>query len=285
MSPRIAHSLLVAALVAVGGSAAGADRVGPSSAGAGGSASDVPPELVGVDVEEKPGAVLPLDLGFRDDSGAPVRLRDLIARGKPVIVTFNYSNCPMLCSTQLGGLVETLGAMRWSVGEEFDVITVGLDPEESHRQAFDTKLGYLERYDRERADLGWHFLTGDEASIRALADSVGFGYRYHEERAEYLHPATLILASPMGQVSGYLYGVSYDPEELQGALATALVGGTSEATRKFILSCFHYEAPTGFAAVAMKAMRYGGVLFVVGLIAAFGVARARRKAQDASSGE
>lgn len=285
MSRSLVHSLVVAALVAAGGGVASADRVAPSSAGAGGSASDVPPELVGVDVEEKLGATLPLDLAFRDETGAPVRLRDFFADGKPVILTFNYSSCPMLCSTQLGGLVQTLTELKWSAGDQFRILTIGLDPAETHRQAFETKLGYLDRYRRDGADLGWHFLTGDEASIRALADSVGFGYRYHEERGEYLHPAALILASPMGQVSSYLYGVAYEPKELGSALAIAQVGGTSEATKKFILSCFHYEAPTGFAAVAVKVMRYGGLLFVVGLIAAFGVAHSRRKTRHASSGE
>lgn len=250
------------------------------------AAEDAPEEIEGVEITEKLGTALPMDLLFRDATGAPVRLGDLFGDGKPVILTFNYSNCPMLCSVQLGGLVDALRQMQLTAGKEFRIVTVGLDPTETHERAFDTKLGYLERYGREGADLGWRFLGGHEASIRGLAEAVGFGYRRHPENGDYLHPAAFLVITPKGQVSTYVYGVSFDPKKLSALLATAAFGGTSESTEKFLLTCFHYEATEGAAGVAVKVMRYGGLTFVVGLIAAFGAFGAkRRRSRRTSSGE
>jgi protein SCO1/2 len=246
-----------------------------------------PRELENVEVREKLGATLPLELEFKDETGAPVRLKDIFSTDEtPVILTFNYSDCPMLCSVQLGGLVESMREMEWTVGSEYRIVTVLLDPTETHRKAMDTKMKYLERYQRpDVADKGWHFLTGSEESIRALAASVGFGYRYYEK--EYLHPAVLMSVSPGGVVSGYLYGVKYDPEELERHLKVASIGGTSQAAQKFLLSCYHYEKPEGAGAQAMTVMRYGGLIFVVGLatlLGFFGFRRARRGvSQDAGS--
>ncbi len=184
----------LAVLCALSGPA-GADPVRP-----GGRADEAPPpEMVGVEVVEKLGASLPLHLTFDDETGAPIELASLFGDGKPVILTFNYSNCTVLCSVQLGNLVHTLGKMKESAGVEFRIITVGLNPMEGHKRAMATKLRYLERYERPTADEGWRFLTGTEASIRTLARAIGFGYRLDPKTGDYLHPAALILGQPCRQ--------------------------------------------------------------------------------------
>ncbi len=235
-----------------------------------------PQELENVEVREKLGTTLPKDLEFRDETGAPVKIGDYFGKETtPVILTFNYSNCLMLCSVQLGGLLDAMLEMESTVGKDFRIITVSLDPAETHRKAMDTKVHYLERYNRpEEADAGWHFLTGDAESIRALADSVGFQYRYHEK--EYLHPAVLMPVSPAGVVSGYVYGVKFETSELERVLKVAAVGGTSEAAQKFLLACYHYEKPEGNGATAVSLMRYGGLAFVVCLFTLFGILWFRR---------
>jgi len=244
---------------------------------------EAPPELEGVTLTEKLRAALPMQRRFKDDSGAPVTLEDYFQDGLPVILTFNYSNCPMLCSVQLGGLVKTLNDMKWKAGVHFRILTIGLDPKETHRKAHDTKMSYLARYPAESADLGWTFLTGDEKDITAVAEAVGFGYRYFAARGEYLHPAALTVISPRGRVSGYLYGVAYEASDLRAALEAAAIESTSEATEKFLLSCFHYESPKGFAGTALRVMRYGGLVFVFGLVAVFGAYRVRSRRRELDS--
>jgi protein SCO1/2 len=260
MGSPFLHSGLsaIVALCAYGTSAA-ADRM-----------EKLPAELVDVTLTEKPKSQLPLDRPLVDERGKTIALGDLFGT-KPVILTFNYSNCPMLCSVQLGGLVDTMLNMDWNIGENFDVITISLDPDEGTARARETKSRYLERYDRQGADEGWRFLTGKEADIKAIAEAVGFGYRYHAGRKEYLHPAVITLVSPRGVVSGYMAGVQYDPIELRDKLVVAGVGDISERLTQFILSCYHYEATTGNGAIVQKVMRYGGLVFVFGFVGALAI--------------
>ncbi len=247
-----------------------------------GRAEPLPEELEGVTIVEKLGDQVPLDLTFRDETGRAIRLGDLFETGQPVILTFNYSNCPMLCSVQLGGLVEALVEMPLSAGAQFKIITVGLDPKETPKRAAETKASYLDRYPRATADKGWRFLTGDEASVRALADAVGFGYTYYPKRAEYLHPAAFMVLSPAGKVTNYTYGVSYQPADVVRVLTAAAVGESVESAQKFILSCYHYIGDAVYARRAEAAMRYAGIGFVAlfgGLLGALAWRRRHRAAE------
>lgn len=266
------HSAVLLSLLLVGsGVANAADRMEPT-----------PVELEAVDVQEKLGADLPLDAAFVDENGKPVQLADYIG-SKPIILTFNYSNCPMLCSVQLGGLVDAMLQMQWDLGTQYEIITISLDPNESASRAQDTKANYLERYTRKGAAEGWHFLRGSQESIERVAEAVGFGYHYFEPRAEYLHPAVLILVSPQAHVSTYIYGTLYDPIVLRDKLVGAAVGETSEALARFILSCYHYSAPKGNGAIVAKIMRYGGLVFVFGFVGALAMFGRRRAHEQATA--
>ncbi len=265
LSARTYSALCALALVGVlVNDATAADRIEPT-----------PAELESVDVQEKLGASVPLSTEFIDADGKPVRLADVIG-SKPVILTFNYSNCPMLCNVQLGGLVNTMTQMDWNIGSQFDVITISLDPSETSERAAETRDRYIEQYGREGAFENWTFLTGTKEDIDAVANAVGFGYTYHEGRKEYLHPAVLTLVSPRGKVSTYIYGVSYDPTDLRDKLLLAGIGETSEAAAKFILSCYHYDAPTGNGAIVANIMSVGGLVFVLGSVGALAIWRRRR---------
>tara|TARA_R110002096_G_scaffold171490_4_gene344516 strand:+ start:149856 stop:150734 length:879 start_codon:yes stop_codon:yes gene_type:complete len=254
----------LALLGALIGDVAAADRIEPT-----------PAELESVDVQEKLGASVPLSTEFVDADDKTVRLADVIG-SKPVILTFNYSNCPMLCSVQLGGLVNTMTEMDWDIGSQFDVITISLDPSETREQAAKTRDRYIEQYGREGAFENWTFLTGTKENVDAVTNAVGFGYTYHEGRKEYLHPAVLTLVSPRGKVSTYIYGVSYDPNNLRDKLLLAGIGETSEAAARFILSCYHYDAPTGNGAIVANIMSVGGLVFVIGFAGAIAIWRRRQ---------
>ena len=246
----------------------------------GGRADEMPPEIQDVDIVEKLGGELPLGVSFRDEDGRPIVLGDLFEVGVPVIVTFNYSDCPMLCSVQLGGLVDALRGMDLRPGRQFRIVTVTLDPTESPELASQTKAQYLERLDDgDEVGEGWHYLTGSQTSIEALADAVGFEYEYSVERNEYFHPPAIVFASPSGTVSSYLYGVRYEPDDVTQGVTSAALGDTRESAEQFILSCFVFDGSGGHAATAFQIMRMSGIGFVLlagGLAAMYAIKQSRK---------
>lgn len=224
-------------------------------------AEPLPGQLEGVGIEERLGAQVPLDLVFTAEDGRRVRLGELITGERAVLLTLVYFRCPMLCGLVLNGLVDALKELRLTAGKNFDIVTASIDPLETPTLARLKKQAMLREYGRPEAAAGWSFLTGDETSIRALAQSVGFGYRWVEERNEYAHAAAVMVLTPDGRVSRYLYGVLYEPRTVRLALAEAGVGTVASASERFLLYCFHYDANQGrFVVAARNIMRLGGVV-------------------------
>jgi protein SCO1/2 len=219
----------------------------------------LPRRLVGVDVKEHLAAPVPMDLGFADENGRPVTLKDYFDGRVPVILTMNYSNCPMLCSLQLTALVEGLKKVEWTAGREFRMVTVSYDPTETVELAHRTKARYLAQYARPGAEDGWHFLHGSQNNVQALAKALGITYSYNEARKEYVHPATVILSTPSGKIDRYLYGIDYPEKTLRLSLVESSEGKIGTTIDQLILFCFHYDANEGrYAPVARNIMRAGG---------------------------
>ena len=245
-----------------------------------------PPELKGVDVIEHPNAQVPLELPFVDSQGDPVTLGQLFDGQRPVILTLNYSNCPMLCSLQLNGLFDALKAMQWDIGDAFQMITVSIDPLETPERAALTKRKYLKSYGRPGSQAAYHCLTGREEQIRTLADTVGFGYVYDRETNQYLHMAATFICTPDGRVSRYLYGVEYDPQTLKLSLLEAAEGKIGSSMDRVVLYCFQYDAESGrYGPSAYNLMRLSGVLtvFVFGCLLLWYWRREARKLPPARS--
>lgn len=223
-------------------------------------------EEVGVD--EKLNALLPLDLVFIDSSGRETRLGDVFQAGRPFILSLNYSDCPMLCQLQLTGLVNSLRDLRWDVGDAFDVISVSIDPLETPTRARQSKQRYVREYGRASTAAGWHFLTGSQEAIDQLTDTVGFRYRYVPERGEYAHAAVIMVCSPNGRVSRYLYGVDYPPATLKTALVEAGEGKIGTTLDRVLLYCFHYDPSTGrYAPTAIRVMQLGAAITMATIFA------------------
>lgn len=223
---------------------------------------DAPPaRLKGLDVEEHLSRPLPLGLEFTDTSGRRVALADYVRGERPVIFTLNYSDCPMLCSLQLSGLATALRSLDRKLGADFDIVTVSLNPLESPERARETAQRYHGEAGQPTAAAGWHFLTGTEQNIQALAHALGIGYGYNEARKEYVHPAALVISTPSGRISRYLYGIEYVPKTLSLSLVEAAEGKIGSSVDRLILYCFHYDETEGrYAPVAMNIMRVGGGL-------------------------
>ncbi|MEZ5988609.1 MAG: SCO family protein [Planctomycetota bacterium] len=231
----------------------------------------------GVGIDEKLGTRVPLDLAFRDEAGAALRLGDLFRPGRPVLLTLNYSDCPMLCSLQLNGLAKGLHELAWSAGAEFLVVTVAIDPKETFMRAAKTAARYREAYGRPGAEAGWRFLTGDQPSITALADAVGFRYKLEPETGIFYHQAAAMLLSPDGKVCRYLYGIEYPARDLRLGITEAGEGTVGTVLDKAILYCFPYDPDANsYAPAAIRLMKLGGAAFLVLCAGVFVVVRIRK---------
>ena len=229
-------------------------------------------EVAAVGVVERLGAPVPLAGAFTDSEGRPVRLGD--RAGRPLLLSFNYTSCPRLCGLQLGGLARGLKEAGWA-GEGFDVATVSIDPSEKREQM----ARYRQAMVREAGggpgvEQGWRFLRGSQADVDALADAVGFKYRYDPKTGEYQHQATLVVVTPDGRVSGYLHGITYAPGALRTAVDRAASGGVATVAEQrslggFLLTCMGFD-PADPAPLALKVMRAGGVLAMAFLITFLG---------------
>lgn len=225
-----------------------------------------PERLGGVDIQEHPNRELPLALSFTDTRGQVVSLSRYVNGQRPVIFSLNYSDCPMLCSLQLSGLATALGKLDRRLGHDFEIVTVSLNPLETSERARQTEVRYEGEVGRPDAVGAWHFLTGTKQNIDALAEALGVRYGYNEKRKEYVHPAALIISTPNGRISRYLYGIEYHPKTLSLSLVEAAEGKIGTSVDRLILYCFHYDESEGrYAPVAMNIMRVGGSLTVLAL--------------------
>lgn len=216
--------------------------------------------------EQNLDAQLPLETPLRDEEGRPVTLRDFFGKKKPVVLVFVYFECPMLCKVELNGLVRNLRTLSLSAGKEFDIVTVSIDPRETPKLATVKKRNYLNWYDRAGAENGWHFLTGEEPAIKRLTGVAGFRYAYDEKNDQYAHPAGLIVATPEGRISRYVYGVDFPASALRWALVEASAGKVGTPVDKILLMCFHYDPATGrYSFAIMSALRILGSATVLAL--------------------
>jgi protein SCO1/2 len=250
-------------------------------------AQEVPPGarkpafLDGVGIDQKLGSQVPLDLTFTDEHGKLVRLGDYFdGKKKPVILCLVYYKCPnTYCSLELNDLSRGMnGLSTLSAGDDYQVVTVSFDPREGPEEALDKKETYLQSYKRAHADQGWHFLTGDQASIAKLADAVGFHFKYDQKFEQYLHPSGVMVLTPTGLVSRYFFQIDYDMKDLRLSLEEASGNRIGSLTDQILLYCFHYDPATGkYSFRIVQAMQLGAVL-TMGALGAFWFAMSRREA-------
>lgn len=239
----------------------------------------LPPMLEGVGVDEKIGRNIDLSLTFIDESGYPVPLSKFFNQGRPVILNLVYYKCPMLCNLVLNGQVAALREIPWTPGNEFDVVTISIDPTEGFDLAREKKAYYLGSYDKPAP--GWHFLVDHENHAKRLAESIGFHYRYDGKIEQYAHASAIMLLTPEGRMSRYLYGIRYKARDLRLALTEASEGKGKFTIEKLLLFCYHYDPASGsYTLFAKNIMRAGGSLTVLALgivLAAFWRRERRRE--------
>lgn len=224
-------------------------------------------QLRGVEVIQKIGDKLPLDVPFVDDNGRTVTLARYFKPGVPVLLTLNYSDCARNCSLQLTDLARALREMEWRPGREFTIVTISIDPKEDYKRARQSKIRYLgESTSGREVDAGWHFLTSsDEANARRVAEAVGYHYRFDAETGQYLHKNAMFLVTGQGVISHYVSSLGYEASFLQGYLQASAEGRlgspVSDDGTGFGLNCFAMEYTDNIGRAYLMMRIGGGAVF------------------------
>jgi protein SCO1 len=226
------------------------------------AANLTPNDLSRVKFEQHPGLQISRDLTFRSENGHSLKLGELLGK-RPIILVLGYYRCPMLCTMINDGLINALANLQANVGADFDVVEVSIDPTETPAAAAEKKKIYLRRYGRAGAADGWHCLVGDQKSIAQIADEVGYRYAYDPEIRQYAHPSGVVVLTPGGKVSRYVFGVTFSATELRDAIAAAKEGKSDSVFSQIFLLCYHYNPITGkYGHLILSILRVGSAGFV-----------------------
>ncbi|MCA9138854.1 MAG: SCO family protein [Planctomycetales bacterium] len=230
----------------------------------------VPPEALGITVVQNLGETIPTNLPLTDSQGRPIKTGYIFNGKLPTIVTLNYSDCPMLCSIQLTKLTESLNQLDLKINEDFQILTVSIDPKETTKRAAETKAKYLMNLPNQpQAEQGWTFATAKQPIITKLADTLGFKYRYDAANKQYNHPAMLAFVSPTGVITRYSLSIDFPPDQVKLALVEAGEGNVGSSVDQFILWCYSYDPNSNsYTPHAWRIMRLCGAGFVGLMLAA-----------------
>jgi protein SCO1/2 len=231
-------------------------------------ANGLPDPLKEIGIEQRLGEGLPLGAAFKDENGEAVKLGDYFGKERPAIIALVYYECPMLCNQVLNGLTGTLKGISFDAGREFDVIAISFDARENDKPdlAGNKKASYMERYGRPGTEAGWHFLTGEQASIDAVTKAVGFTYEWDEKSSQFAHASGIMIATPEGKLSHYFYGIDYAPRDVKLGLVESAENEVGGVTDQLMLYCFHYDPSTGkYGLAVLRLMRAAAIFTLLGM--------------------
>jgi protein SCO1 len=224
-----------------------------------------PPNLNGIGIEQRLNAQIPLDMTFRDESGASVQLRSFFG-SKPVVLAPVYYRCPMLCSQILSGVVAGLRPLSMKPGRDFNVVAISFDPADTPAEAMLKRTQYSHSYSSRAGVNGWHFLVGSQAAITPVMQAIGFHYRWDPVHKMFIHASGVMIATPEGRVARYLYGVEYEPKDLKLSLVEASHNRIGSAVDQILLFCYHYDPKTGkYGAVVLGSLKIGAIFILIAM--------------------
>lgn len=240
-----------------------------------------PPAVAAVDIDENLGGRIPLDLTFTGSDRRPTTLRALFDGQRPVVLVLAYYRCPMLCDLVLRGISHGLHQLGWEPGRDYRGLTVSIDPHDTPGVAHLKQDAVLQAIGQTgpSAERAWPFLVGAQPAIHALADAVGFRYAYDPRSQQFAHPAVVMILTPDGRISRYLYGVNPRLLDLRLALTEAAGGRVGTIVDRVLLTCFHFDPTTRRYGFYISAVLKGGASCALLAVGAFLAVLWRRDAR------
>jgi protein SCO1 len=244
------------------------DNVGQSSNG-------LPPALVNVGFDPQLEAQIPLDTPFVDEYGKAVTLRDYSGK-KPIVLTFVYLSCPMLCNQVEETLVGSLKMISFNPGTDYEVVFISFDSTDTPDAALRKKHEAMSRFARPATEPGWHFLTGSKESIDAVTKAANFRFTYDPKTSLFAHASGILLLTPDGRISRYFFGVDYPSSNVRLGLVDASAGKIGTPVDHILLFCYQYDPSKGrYSATILSVIRMGGVVTLLCMAIGFVIFRRR----------
>lgn len=213
-----------------------------------------------VDFDQHLRQALPLNVLFKNESGQLVPLSTFFDK-RPVVLLLGYLNCPNLCSTTLTGVRESLQQSGLKANQDYNAIFVSIDSRDTLDRPALKKTAL---WTSNNTTNHWHFLTGPEASIKALAGAIGFRYFYDKDIQQYAHPAGFVIVTPKGNIARYFFGVRFVPWELRAAIIDASGERIGNLADRLLLLCYHYDPRTGkYNLAVMKILQMAAAALLV----------------------
>ena len=226
------------------------------------NAATRPAILQDVTFDQRVNESVPADLVFRDEQGKPVRLGNFFGK-RPLILALVYYRCQDLCPLLLDGLARAVRQVGFTVGQEFEVLTVSFDPRDTPTFAALKRAEMAQKFGWGDEAKRWHFLTGTDAPIRKLTAAVGFRYAFDPATEEFAHAAGLVVLTSQGRIFHYLYGVEFPPRDLRLSLVEASGDRLGTPIDQVLLFCYHYDPVAGrYSVTVLKVLRLAGLLTV-----------------------
>ena len=223
------------------------------------SASQVPEELKGLEVEEKTGTNVNMNLEFIDDQGNKATLAQFFKNDRPILLSIVYYGCPNLCGLHLNGLSEALKDLSKDFKNSFNFVLVSMDHTETPELALKKKKTYVTKYSLPFEKV--HFLTGGKKNIMFLSEQVGFKFRWDDNQKIFAHLPVAYILTPTGKISRYLYGITFQAQTLRLSLVEASQGKIGSIVDRVLLFCFQFDPKRRrYAWYAYNIMRAGGIL-------------------------
>jgi len=254
-----ASALLLVAAVPVFAQAV-PDNVGETSA-------NRPAILQNVAFRPELNAQMPLATAFTDENGKAVQLGQYFHQQKPVLLAFVYYGCPMLCTQLEQGVVGSLRMLSFNPGRDYEVVFVSFDERDTAEMAAAKKKTAMDHFRRSETAGGWHFLTGTKESISTVTNAANFHFNFDAKNNLFAHASGIMLLTPDGRISRYLYGVEFPGRDVRLGLVDASQGKIGTPVDKMLLFCFQYDPSTArYSATILGIMRLLAVGTVAGLL-------------------
>jgi protein SCO1 len=251
---------------------------------------NAPPRIEGINastdvrIDQKLDAQIPLDRPFRDETGQVAPLGKFFGK-RPVLMVMPFYKCTGTCVAMLNGVADLVRdpALRFKIGRDFDVVTISINPKETADLASAKKRSYMSEVGVPGAEQGWHFLTGEEADIKAVADTAGYKYKYNVVNDQYAHGSAIWLVTPKGKISRYFFGMFYPAKDVRLAMTEAGQGHIGTVVDQWLLYCYKYDPQKGkYGLAVFRLMQVFGTATVL-LLGTFIIGSLRKERAERKS--
>jgi protein SCO1/2 len=163
----------------------------------------------------------------------------------------------------LTNLAKTLDEIDLQMGNDFKVVTVSFDFNETYQVAGEKKKNYFNLFKKKSPPVdSWRFLTGDSLNISKITDAAGF--RYIKTGDDFIHSGAIIILSPDRKITRYIYGTEFLPFDVKLALMEASRGQIGSTISRIVSLCYSYDADG--KRYVLNVTRISGAVILIALL-------------------